>query len=123
MSGKFKRFLTELGQDFKKALPWLESFGEAAVSAFLPALGPLFNQTVNAVVTVEQKYAALGKQSGTGAQKLADVVEIMGPLVAVALQDAGKASDEAAVENYINSVVEILNTTPAPEIQAPAASS
>ena len=123
MSGKFKRFLTEIGADFKKALPWIETFGEAAVSAFLPAMSPIFNQTVNAVVTAEQSFAALGKQSGTGEQKLAQVLAIMGPLIGTALEDAGKAHDETAVENYINSVVEILNTTPAPEIQAPAASS
>jgi hypothetical protein len=38
----------------------------------------------------------------------------MGPLIGQALKDAGKANDAAAVENYINAIVTILNTIPAP---------
>jgi hypothetical protein len=113
----FKSFLEAVGHDFKKGLnailPIAESAGEVAVSVFAPALGPLFNQTVNAVVTAEQNAAAIGKQTGSGPQKLASVVQLMGPLIAQGLQDAGKASDVAAVQGYINSIVTILNALPA----------
>jgi len=108
----FKSFLQKIGEDFAKALPWLQK-ADATVSLFDPALGALFNTTLNIVSVVEQKWAALGKQTGTGVQKLADAVQIGEPVIAQGLKLAGKASDTAAVENYINSVVEIANTTPA----------
>jgi|SRR5579862_6378695 len=117
MSNKFVSFLEAVGKDFKKGLdailPYAKTTGEAAVAIFAPSLSSLFNQTVNAVVTAEQSAAAIGAQSGSGQQKLASVVQLMGPLIAQALADAGKAHDDAAVQNYINAVVTVLNTTPA----------
>jgi hypothetical protein len=118
MSSKFVSFLETVGRDFKKGLnfvlPYAATAGETAVAIFAPQLGPLFNQTVSAVVTAEQNAAALGKQSGTGAQKLASVVQLMGPLIQQGLSDAGQAADDAAVQNYINAIVTILNAAPAP---------
>jgi len=117
-------FLEAVGKDFVHGLnlllPYAETTGEVAVSIFAPSLGPLFNQTVNAVVTAEQSAAAASKQSGSGPSKLAAVVSIAGPLIAQGLAVAGKSSDTAAVQGYINSVVTVLNTAPAP---APAATS
>jgi hypothetical protein len=119
----FKSWLQKVGEDFKKGLdfilPKAETFGEAAVAAFAPSLGPLFNSTVTAVATAEQNFTALGKQTGSGASKLAAVVGIAGGLIKQGLADAGKASDDAAVQNYVNSVVTVLNAAPAPA--APAA--
>lgn len=114
----FKSVMQWIGEEFDKALPWLQK-GGAIVSVFDPALGAVFSTTANIVATVEQKYAALGKQSGTGASKLADALQIGEPVIAQGLKLAGKASDTAAVTNYINSVVTVLNTAPAPS--APAA--
>jgi hypothetical protein len=120
----FKSFLDTVGKDFKKGLdfvlPYAETAGEIAVSIFAPSLGTLFNQTVNAVVTAEQAAAAVGKQTGTGAQKLASVVQLMGPLIAQGLADAGKANDDAAVQAYITAIVTILNAVPAPAIATTA---
>jgi hypothetical protein len=114
----FKSFLQAVGEDFKKGLdfvlPWAEKAGEVAVSIYAPQLGPLFNQTVCAVATAEQNFAAIGKQSGTGPSKLSAVVQIAGGLIKQGLADAGRASDDAAVQGYINSVVTILNAAPAP---------
>jgi hypothetical protein len=109
----FKSFLQKVGEDFLKALPWLEKAGSVA-TIFDPALGTLFNSTLNIVATVEQKYAALGKQSGTGAQKLADALQIGEPIIAQGLKLAGKSSDTTAVTNYINAVVQVANAAPAP---------
>lgn len=115
----FVSFLKAVGHDFKKGLdfllPYAATSGEVAVSLFAPTLGPLFNQTVSAVVTAEQAMTAVGKQDGTGAQKAASVVGIMGPLIKQALSDAGKDSTDASVQNYINAVVTILNAAPAPK--------
>ena len=74
----------------------------------------MFNATVSAVVTAEQAAAAVGKQTGSGASKLASVVTLMGPLISQGLKDAGKASDDTAVQGYVNSVVAVLNAAPAP---------
>lgn len=113
-----KTFLQKVGADFKKGLdfvlPYAEGAGSVAVQLFAPSLGPMFNQTVAAVVTAEQNAAAIGKQNGTGAQKLASVVSIAGELIKQGLSDAGLANDETAVQNYISSVVQILNAAPAP---------
>jgi hypothetical protein len=123
---KFESWLERAGKDFEKGLtfvlPIAASSGEVAVAAFAPALGPMFNSTVNAVVLAEQKYTALGKQTGTGASKLADVVTLMGPVIAQGLKDAGQSSDATAVNGYVSSVVAVLNAAPAPT-PAPAAAS
>ncbi len=124
MANRFVSFLEHVGHDFKKGLdfilPYAETAGEVAVSIFAPALGPLFNSTVNAVITAEQAAAAVGKQSGSGVQKLASVVQFIGPLIAQGLTDAGMQNDTAAVEAYISAIVTILNSIPAPTITAPA---
>jgi len=108
----FKSFLQQVGEDFQKALPWLQKAG-AFASVFDPSLGTLFSTTVNIVATVEQKYAALGKQSGTGTAKLADALAIGEPVIAQGLKLAGKSSTTADVTNYINSIVTVLNAAPA----------
>ena len=113
----FKSFLQKVGEDFKKgllvSLPVAETAGEVAVAEFAPALGPAFNATVHIVALVEQKYAALGKQTGSGPSKLADALQIGEPLIAQFLADAGKDHDTAAVTKFINEVVDILNAAPA----------
>lgn len=137
---KFVSFLEHVGHDFKKGLdPALKvaaTAGEVAVQIFAPALGPLFNQTVAAVISAEQNAAAIGQQQGSGTQKLAAVVQLMGGLIKQVLADAGKDNSNMAVERYISAVVTILNavpvdmsgaaalpatSTPAPAVAAPAA--
>jgi altronate dehydratase len=114
----FKSWLDKVGEDvekdFEAALPWLQKAG-GIVTVFDPSLGALFNTTVNIVATVEQKWAALGKQTGTGTQKLADAVQIGEPVIAQGLKLAGQDSSTAGVTNYINSVVAVLNGIPAPK--------
>jgi hypothetical protein len=118
MSNKFLSFLEHAGQNFAKGLhfvlPIAAGAGEVAVAAFAPALGPMFNSTVAAVVLAEQKYTALGQQTGSGPKKLADVLQLVEPVVAAGLADAGKDHSTAAVTGYINSVVNVLNAAPAP---------
>lgn len=120
MSNKFVSWLEHVGQGFKKGLDFVlhiaETEGKVAVAIFAPALGPLFNTTVTAVAIAEQNLAALGKQSGSGEQKLALVLQMVQPVIAAGLADVGKANDTEAVTAYIKSVVTILNATPAPVV-------
>ena len=116
----FISFLKAVGHDFKRGLdfllfnPYVQAAEGVAFNVLLPGLGPIFNSTKAAVVLAEQKAAALGKQDGTGVQKLADVLQIMEPVIAQALKDAGKDSSTESVKAYINSVVQVLNMAPAP---------
>src|SRR6266567_3151048 len=116
MSNKFFNFLETVGRDFKKGLdfvlPIAETAGEVAVTIFAPALGPLFNQTVTAVITAEQASVAAAQQRNTGPQKAAAVASLMGPLIKQAFTDAGKPADDTVVQKYIDSVVMILNAIP-----------
>jgi hypothetical protein len=116
---RFVAFLETVGHDFKvgltKVIPIAATAGEVAARIFLPpGASNLFNQTVAAVVTAEQNAAAIRQQNGTGAQKLAAVVSLMGGLIKQALADMGKQSDDAAVEKYVSAVVTVLNAVPVP---------
>ena len=113
----FISFLDAVGKDFKIALdavlPWAKGAGSVAISIFDPAIAPLFNATLGVVAQTEQKFAAMGQQTGTGAQKLSDVITIMGPLIQQGFIAAGQDSTPAAVEKFINAAVAILNAAPA----------
>jgi len=110
----------KIEKDFAIAEPYVQGVGEAAVSAFLPGAAPAINSTINTIIATEQKYAALGKQTGTGAQKLQDVLGISGPVIANFLKQAGKPNDATSVTNVVNSLVTIMNLMP-PTVVAPAA--
>jgi hypothetical protein len=118
VTNRFISFLEHMGHNFKRglevALPIAATAGETAVSIFAPGLGPLFSQTVNAVITAEQSAAALGKQQGSGPQKASVVAALVGPLIKQGLIDIGKPAEDAHVQHYIDAVVTILNSIPAP---------
>jgi hypothetical protein len=93
---------------------------ESVIGIAVPALGPLFNLTAQAVLTAEANFAAIGKSEGTGAQKLAAVVTNAGNLIEQGLKDAGVSNvTQQTIENYISAVVTILNATPA-SVSTPA---
>lgn len=125
MSNRFLTFLEKIGHDFKVGLDTILPFAQAAsvtiVPALDPAIGPLFATTVGVVSQTEQKFAAMGQQSGTGVQKLAEATSILQPVVAQAFAAAGKPSDNTTVQNYINAVVAFLNAVPATASPAPSA--
>jgi hypothetical protein len=62
-----------------------------------------------AVLLVEQKYAASGVQSGTGAQKLSEVMLLTEQSVAALLTKAGITADSTYISNVVSAVVAILN--------------
>ncbi|MBZ5697116.1 MAG: hypothetical protein LAN18_01065 [Acidobacteriia bacterium] len=123
MANKFVSFLQSLGRDFKAGLSKLDPFVKKAISvaqaaepeitALDPAIGTIFTTVVTVVSSIEQKFAAMGQQTGTGVQKLAEATSILAPVVTQAFTAAGKAADLPTVQNYISAVVNFLNAIPA----------
>ena len=120
----FTGVLEAVGKDFAKGLKWAVQYAVPVerLSALLfpsaaPALNTLANATTliqNAVVLVEQKYAAAGVQSGTGPAKLAEVMTLAGTAVQQLLTAAGVTASADYVQSLISAVVAILNVQPAP---------
>jgi hypothetical protein len=117
--------LEAVGKDFAKGLKWAVQYGvpvEKLVGLLFPAAAPattaLADATTliqNAVLLVEQKYAASGVQAGTGTQKLAEVMTLAGDAVTSLLAKAGIAAPTADyVQTLVSAVVAILNVQPAP---------
>lgn len=79
----------------------------AGEQAFVEAL----RMVLNAVILIEQKWASLG--AATGAQKLADVLQIVeGPITALFAQ-AGLLVEATYITSLVNAVVTLLNAQPA----------
>lgn len=133
MNVTFTGVLDEIGKGFEKGLAWAVEYAvpvEKLVGLLFPAIAPQTTAVADAtslvqtaVLTIEQKFAAAGKQSGTGAQKLSEVLLIAQPVVLQLLQQAGITASSAYVQSLVNAVVAILNvqTTTAPaSTSAPA---
>lgn len=124
MSVTFTSVLEAIGKGFAKGLEWAVSYAipvEKLVGTLFPAAAPVTTGLAdatsliqNAVLLVEQKYAAAGVQSGTGAQKLAEVITLAGPVVAQLLTEAGITASAAYVQSLVNAVVAILNVQAMP---------
>lgn len=120
----FVGVLTAIGKDFAKGLTWAVQYAVPAEKlvgllfpAALPVTGELADATMliqSAVLIVEQKYAAAGVQDGTGASKLAEVLELAGQAVTALLLKAGVEGSPEYVSRLVNAVVAILNAQPMP---------
>jgi hypothetical protein len=120
----FVGFLDAAGRDFLKGLAYVVKIAvpvEALAKLLFPQFAPAITAGVdaatliqNAVLLVEQKFAAAGKQSGTGAQKLAEVLELSEAAVTSILAQFGMKADTAYVTNLVNAVVAVLNVQAAP---------
>jgi hypothetical protein len=127
----FTGVLVTIGKDFEKGLKWAVTYAvpaEKLVAILFPAAAPavtaLADATTlvqNAVLLVEQKYAASGTQQGTGTQKLADVVQLTGPVVTQLLSQAGINANTSYIQSLVSAVVAILNVQSMPTTSAPAA--
>jgi hypothetical protein len=101
----FVSVMKKIGQDIDKVFtskPFQigEQVAATVVSLAFPAMGPLFNITAQAVMTTA------------------------GNLIAQGLKDAGVSNvTETMVQQYISSVVTVLNATPAPASSTAVASS
>ncbi len=120
----FTAVLTAIGKDFEKGLAWAVQYAvpvEKLVALIFPAAAPvavaLASATTliqNAVLEVEQKYAASGIQSGTGTQKLAEVMTLAGSAVTTLLTQANVEASAAYVQSLVSAVVAILNVQSMP---------
>ncbi|HEV2619465.1 MAG TPA: hypothetical protein VGU23_05945 [Acidobacteriaceae bacterium] len=129
----FTGVLESIGKGFEKGLKWAVNYAvpvEKLVGLLFPAAAPVAvgiadatSLVQNAVLLVEQKYAAAGVQSGTGAQKLSEVMLLAEPVVAQLLTQAGIAASTSYIQNLVSAVVAILNvqTMPATAAASPAA--
>lgn len=124
MTSKFITVMEKIGQDIKavwsdveKYLPTVASLAgllfpaQAATTAAVVNSLQLIQQ---AVATVEQKFAAMGAATGSGPQKLAQVLAMVGPTVTQLLTSEGLNYNQAQVTNIINAVVAVLNVQSAP---------
>ena len=111
--------LETIGKGFAKGLQWAVEYAvpvEKLVGLLFPAAAPVANEVADAtsliqtaVLLVEQKYAASGVQSGTGAQKLAEVMLLTEQSVTALLAKAGIATDSTYIAKVVSTVVAILN--------------
>ena len=124
----FTSILESIGKGFAKGLTWAVTYAlpvEKLVATLFPAAAPvatgLADATTliqNAVLLVEQKYTAANMQSGTGPQKLAEVMLLAEPIVTQLLTAAGITATSAYIQNLVNAVVAILNVQTMPTTKA-----
>lgn len=120
----FVSVLETIGKDFEKGLKWaveyavpVEKLAALLFPAAAPAIGEVADATSliqSAVLLVEQKYAAAGKQSGTGAQKLAEVLLLTEQTVTSLLTKAGIAASTSYLQSIVSAIVAILNVQQTP---------
>jgi hypothetical protein len=124
MRMSFVSVLEAIGKGFAKGLQWAVEYAipvEKLVGLLFPAAASVANEVADAtsliqtaVLLVEQKYAASGVQSGTGAQKLAEVMLLTEQSVTALLTKAGINADSSYIANVVSAVVAILNVQGAP---------
>lgn len=124
----FTGVLEAIGKGFAKGLAWALTYAvpvEKLVGTLFPAAAPAASGIADAtqllqtaVLMVEQKFTASGTQQGTGAQKLAEVMVLVEPVVTQLLAKAGITANTAYIENLVNAVVAILNVQTMPTTAA-----
>jgi len=115
----FTSVLETVGKGFAKGLKWAVEYAvpvEKLVALLFPTAASVANEVADAtsliqtaVLLVEQKYAASGVESGTGAQKLAEVMLLTEQAVTALLAKAGITADGSYISNVVSAVVAILN--------------
>jgi hypothetical protein len=128
MNVTFTSVLEAIGKGFEKGLQWAVTYAvpvEKLVGTLFPAAAPVTTGIADAttlvqtaVLLVEQKYAAAGVQSGTGAQKLAEVTLLAGPAVTQLLTQAGLPVSTTYIQSLVSAVVAILNVQTMPAATA-----
>jgi hypothetical protein len=114
---KILTFLDHVGQDIEKGFATAAPIVQDAlpyVSLLFPGFGPLFASTANEIISTEQKFAAIGQQSGTGTAKLSSVLSVIEPVAQQLFTAAKLPSDSATITKWITGVVGLLNGIPAP---------
>lgn len=121
---KFISVMDKIGHDLEvawadvvKYMPEAASLAAVLFPAQVATIGGVVNSVSliqQAVATVEQKFAAMGKATGTGTQKLAQVTSMVGPVVTQLLAAEGLSYDQTRINNIISAVVAVLNVQEVP---------
>jgi len=124
----FVSVLEKIGKDFEKGLKWALEYAipvERLVALLFPVESGVINEVADAtsliqsaVLLVEQKFAASGAQSGTGAQKLSEVLLLTEQAVTGLLSKAGITVSSSYLQNLVSAVVAILNVQQTPNTGA-----
>lgn len=126
MSNAFISLMEKIGKDILTAWGDVVKFlipAAKLAEVIFPAQSAAIAGVVNsvdliqqAVATVEQKFAAAGAPAGSGPQKLAQVLSMVGPTVTQLLTAEGLNYNQQQITNIINAVVAVLNVqlVPAP---------
>jgi hypothetical protein len=124
----FVGVLETVGEEFAKGLQWAINYAvpvEKLVGLLFPAVAPVTTAVADAtslvqtaVLLIEQKFAAAGVQSGTGPQKLAEVMLLAEPVVTQLLSESGIAASTSYIETLVSAVVAILNVQSMPTAAA-----
>jgi hypothetical protein len=109
---EFKTVGKDIETVFDKAAPIAEFIGQV-ISAGDPALGNAITATTKVALAVEQQFTAIGASSGTGAQKSAAVLSVIGPVLNSALAATTSAAAGQTAQQIINQIVGYLNLDPA----------
>ena len=127
----FISVMETIGKDFEKGLKWAAAYAlpaEKLVSLLFPAAAPVATELAdattliqNAVLVVEQKFTAEGRQSGTGVQKLGEVLALVEQTVTALLSKAGIHADTSYIEKIISAIVALLNVQQTPTAATGAA--
>lgn len=120
----FKTFLDALAKDTLKMIGIAEPIAEAAepiIAVAAPAILPLYNLTINLIKNVEAVGVAAGTSTGTGAQKMALVVQDLEPIAVQYLASLGvSAPTTAQVQAYAQAIYDSLTAFSALSTAAPA---
>jgi hypothetical protein len=109
-------FLQHLGNAFKKILGiavTVAKDAEPEVDILFPTVAPLYNSAVGLAVGAEAMAPTL---TGTGPQKLAQLVASLEPQVLAWAAQNGVVWDSAAIQKWASAVVDTINLIPAPTV-------
>jgi hypothetical protein len=118
MTNAFVSVMDKIGHDAKvvftdvqKYLPAAENLAEVIFPGAAGAVTAI-NLVESAVVSVEQKFTLAGL-TGSGQQKAAEVIAIVGPAVTQLLAAEKITVNTTQVGNIVNAIVGVLNAAPA----------
>ncbi len=119
MTNKFITVMEAIGRDALKVITEIEKYlpkAQELADMIFPAESAAIDSVVNStdlilkgIVICEQKMAAANLQTGTGAQKSADLLSIAEPAVTQLLTEAGIKVDTAYIQKITDAIVADLN--------------
>ncbi len=109
-------FLQHMGNFFKKVLGiavTVAKDAEPEVDLAFPAIAPIYNSAVGLAVGAETMAPTL---TGTGPQKLAQLMTSLEPQVVAWAQQNGVVWPLADIQTWASAVVDTINLIPAPTV-------